>query len=66
MVWQTILIALFRVVWKERNARIFNAESKLVQEAFEEVKSLVFYWFLSCKEFKGWLLIIFLGVGRSV
>ena len=51
--WQAANIALIRVVWRERNARIFEDKARNSESLWDSIVFLASLWAYCSKVFKG-------------
>ena len=51
--WQAASIALIRIVWWERNARIFEDKARNSEYLWDSIVFLTFLWAYCSKVFKG-------------
>ena len=58
VLWQAACIALIWVVWRERNARIFEDKARNPESLWDSIFFLAFLWAFCSKVFKGIPLIV--------
>ena len=51
--WQAANIALIRIVWRERNARIFKDKARNLEFLWDSIVFLASLWAYCSKDFKG-------------
>ena len=56
VLWQAASIALIWVVWRERNARIFEDKVRNSEYLWDSIHFLASLWAFCSKDFKGTLL----------
>ena len=58
ILWQAVCIAIIWVVWRERNAKIFEDKTRNSENLWDSIHFLASLWAFCSKVFKGTPLIV--------